>query len=128
MAPEICQRKAYNHKADIWSLGITAIEIIDGEPPYSNLSAFRAMLQISRNPPPTLHNPTLLSPVLLLVTAPDLQKEYSAMIARMLVKDVDSRAEIAELMDQPIISGARKTAFQEIVEEILGTRFVGISI
>jgi serine/threonine protein kinase len=46
MSPEVLSNSAYNKKTDIWSLGITAIEMAEGEPPYSHINYVRAMFVI----------------------------------------------------------------------------------
>eukprot|EP01126_Amoeba_proteus_P048494 TRINITY_DN5605_c0_g1_i15.p1 TRINITY_DN5605_c0_g1~~TRINITY_DN5605_c0_g1_i15.p1 ORF type:complete len:432 (-),score=78.57 TRINITY_DN5605_c0_g1_i15:322-1617(-) len=107
MAPEVCQRRPYNHKADIWSLGITGIEMIDGDPPHCALSAFRAMLVISRNPPPTLSNPNIVS------------KNLNLLLKLMLAKEAVKRAEISVLLKHPCIKGAKKAPFEESVRLVL---------
>ena len=69
MAPEViaCESQLdmdYDLRADIWSLGITAIEIADGFPPFYGEHRLKALMSIVLEPPPTLKHPEKWSPSL----------------------------------------------------------------
>lgn len=82
----------YDCRADIWSLGITAIELADGEPPLSELHPMRALFKIPRNPSPTLRNPK------------EWSTEYNDFIKRCLVKDFERRSTVDELLRHPFLA------------------------
>jgi len=64
MAPEVISGQEYDGKADIWSLGIVVIEMLDGEPPYVQEEPIKALGLIVANGTPTVKNSFRLSPAL----------------------------------------------------------------
>eukprot|EP00592_Proboscia_alata_P002283 CAMPEP_0194367384 /NCGR_PEP_ID=MMETSP0174-20130528/15448_1 /TAXON_ID=216777 /ORGANISM="Proboscia alata, Strain PI-D3" /LENGTH=773 /DNA_ID=CAMNT_0039143073 /DNA_START=196 /DNA_END=2517 /DNA_ORIENTATION=+ len=65
MAPEVIKENHYDGRADVWSLGITCIEMAEGAPPHANLNPLRAIFVIPTKPAPTLADPDAWSPDML---------------------------------------------------------------
>jgi serine/threonine protein kinase len=94
MAPEVIHEAAYDSKADIWSLGITAIEMAETRPPYADIHPMRVLFRISRDPPPLLQEPARWSAA------------FVAFLARCLTKEPNDRPNASVLRNDPFVRQA----------------------
>ncbi|XP_011482705.1 STE20-like serine/threonine-protein kinase isoform X4 [Oryzias latipes] len=120
MAPEVvmCETskdRPYDYKADIWSLGVTLIEMAQVEPPNHEMNPMRVLLKIAKSEPPTLMQPSRWSP------------EFSDFLRKALDKNVDNRWSPLQLLQHPFVSSVSDSrplleliaeAKAEVTEEI----------
>ncbi|XP_011910955.1 PREDICTED: mitogen-activated protein kinase kinase kinase kinase 4 isoform X25 [Cercocebus atys] len=95
MAPEViaCDENpdaTYDYRSDLWSCGITAIEMAEGAPPLCDMHPMRALFLIPRNPPPRLKSKKW-------------SKKFFSFIEGCLVKNYTQRPSTEQLLKHPFI-------------------------
>ena len=99
MAPEviICETvrdEPYNAKCDVWSAGITMIEMADMNPPHHEMNQMRVCFRIIKSDPPNIVDPRQWS------------KDFKDFLSKCLVKLPSRRASSSELLNHPLIKDA----------------------
>mmetsp|Transcript_1334 Transcript_1334/g.1601 ORF Transcript_1334/g.1601 Transcript_1334/m.1601 type:complete len:359 (+) Transcript_1334:114-1190(+) len=105
MPPELIEGIKYNSRVDIWSLGITAIEMAEGEPPHFEEDELRACYNIISLDPPKLKDQEKWSPL------------FHDFLAACLQRDPKKRARAADLVEHPFLEKAcSKEEFIEFLQ------------
>lgn len=99
MAPEVMEpERGYDWRADIWSFGITLLELAHGHAPFAKLPPMKVLMMTLNNPPPTLDQ------------SPDSKKHFSKamrdIVAKCLVKTPGERPTAAQLLEHKFFKTA----------------------
>jgi len=94
MAPEVIQEIGHDVRADMWSLGITALEMAEGKPPHAHVHPMRAIFMIPISPAPKLQQPERWS------------EGFSNFLALCLCKNPSQRALAPDHLTTPFIADA----------------------
>jgi len=104
MAPEVIQQEGHDARADVWSLGITAMELANGQPPHANIHPMKVLFQIPKQPAPRLEGSSW-------------SKDFRDFVALCLTKDPDRRPTAKQLLKHRFIRHAgRVEGLQELIQ------------
>ena len=91
MSPEVILQNKYDYKCDIWSLGITTIEMAEGEPPFAKVKGYWVLKKIITHPPKGLKNKEKWS------------SEFNDFVEKCLIYEPEKRPSAKELLQHPFI-------------------------
>ncbi len=100
MSPEVIMQTQYDGKADIWSLGITAIEMAELVPPHSTVHPMRLLFLVPKEDPPKLHDQSNSR----------WTSNFHSFIETCLVKDPLRRPSALELLKHPFVDNSISVA------------------
>jgi serine/threonine protein kinase len=119
MLIEVIQETSYDARADIWSLGITMIELCEGQPPHFNVHPMRAIFMIPMKPSPVFKNPAKWSSAM------------NNFLSRCLQKKSDDRATAEELLNhpwiEPIVVRIKATGTSPVLKELFDNNIDAIT-
>uniref|UniRef100_A0A7S0BQJ8 Protein kinase domain-containing protein n=1 Tax=Rhodosorus marinus TaxID=101924 RepID=A0A7S0BQJ8_9RHOD len=95
-------------KADIWSIGITAIELAEGAPPMKDVHPFRALFVIPSQPPPTLS-----------VNPANWSNAFHDFVKCCLQKDPALRPSVEDLLKHEFLQNPQKDCLAPLVEQVI---------
>jgi len=108
-APEILRGSPYTNKVDVWSMGITAIEMVEGLPPYADIHPMKAVYRINLLKPSRLKHPE------------DYSEYLSSFIKECLTKEVEKRPSMKKLKNHLFVADLIEN--QETVIQIFRKKF-----